>query len=516
MDGYFYLKQESQFDTMESPKKIWDAIELHCRTIAHWQSINAILMWDQETYAPSKAHFDRAEQIALISGNIHRLQTESRYEENLRNFLLFSELPLINKQQAQLLIIDLERKRKLSQQHVEQLSRLSTQALSKWETSREKNDEKPFLKALYPIIELKKAESELIGYNIHPYDTHIQAYEPDISTHQLQQIFQELIPKLTIIDAAVRDAFPLPSKNASFSLDELDQWEISLDLLKSIGFDFNRGRQDRSTHPFTIRNGAHDIRLTTRIDRNHIGEMIWSCLHEGGHGLYEQGLDADLYGFPAGEAASLSVHESQSRLWENAIGRSWPFVCFLAQKIHEYQPQTKAGFTKKDLFFEANRLNNSLIRTQADEIRYHYHIEIRFKIECELLTGSLNTVQLKDAWNEAYMSRFARYPRNLKEGLLQDIHWAHGSFGYFPTYTLGSMLSAQLINQMRIEIQELNILLLKGKFKPIAKWLKEKIYVSGRLRSLNTLCHDICGEQLTANHLLTELNNKYNCSFDNL
>lgn len=501
---------------MESPEKIWDAIAFHCRTIAHWQSISAVLMWDQETYAPTKAHHDRAEQLALIAGKIHRLQTEPGYEENLRNYLVSPEISEINKLQAHLLISDLERKKKLSQKHVEQLSRLSSRALSSWEISRDKNDEKPFLRDLSPLIELKKMESELIGYNSHPYDTHIQDFEPDVTTHQLQHIFQELMPKLAIIDEEARETFPLPSKNADFSLDGLDQWEISLDLLKSIGFDFSRGRQDRSTHPFTIRNGAHDIRLTTKINHNHIGEMIWSCMHEGGHGLYEQGLDADAYGLPAGEAASLSVHESQSRLWENAIGRSWPFVSFLAQRIQEFHPQSKAGFTKKDLFLEANRLNNTLIRTQADEIRYHYHIEIRFNIECELMKGSLNAVQLNDAWNEAYMKRFAEYPRNLKEGLLQDVHWAHGNLGYFPTYSLGSMLAAQLFNQMRNDIQDLNDIIINGKFEPIAKWLKEKIYVSGRLRSLNTLCHDICGEQLTANHLLIQLEHKYNGSYNEL
>lgn len=501
---------------MASPEKIWAAIELHCRTIAHWQSISAVLMWDQETCAPVKAHSDRAEQLALISGNIHRLQTESRYEENLRNYLNSPELPEFHKQQCLLLIKDIDRKKKLSHQHVEQLSRLSSQALSRWEIAREENDAKPFLNALSPLIELKRTESELIGYATHPYDTHIQEFEPDVSTNQLKYIFQELIPKLARLDSEVRGKFHLPSKSADFSMDDSLQWDISLNLLKSIGFDFNRGRQDRSTHPFTIRNGANDIRLTTRINPNHVGEMIWSCMHEGGHGLYEQGLPADEYGLPAGEAASLSVHESQSRLWENNIGRSWPFICFLNQRIQKFQPQSKNGFSKQDLFLEANRLNDSLIRTQADEIRYHYHIDIRFQLECELMKGSLSTEHLVESWNEAYMTRFGEYPKNLKEGLLQDIHWAHGNIGYFPTYSLGSMMAAQLFNRMKSDIPGLSTLLSEGRFTPISNWLKEKIYDKGRLRSLNTLCHDICGEPLNATYLLTQLEDKYTCSIDDL
>ena len=499
---------------MESPSQLWKQIEAKSRVISHWQSINTLLMWDQETYLPLKGNADRSDQLALVSGHLHHLITDGFLEESLVNLEKDEESSTIVKKQAEIWLRDIRRRKKLSQSFVEKLSKKTSLTLASWEESRAENSGKAFNAQFSELIELKKEEAELIGYHFHPYDALLQEYETDFYTSDLRQLFQNLSSKLTALDQKIRPQYPTNSKAASFEWSNKKQWDFSLDLIKRIGFDFKRGRQDISTHPFTIRIGAHDVRMTTRIQDNHIGEMIWSCLHEAGHGIYEQGLNANAYGLPLGEAASLSVHESQSRLWENCIGRGSAFIHFLKKLLDGADSKRWNPLSTLDLFTEANRLNDSLVRTQSDELRYHQHIAIRFELECQLMKGELSVSNLEEAWNESYFRDFGRYPQMLTEGYLQDVHWAHGSIGYFPTYSLGSIMASQLYAQMKQENPNFTHLIEEGNFQFIHAWLGKHVFSSGRLRSLRELCHDICGEPLNSDYLIADLNEKYSLILD--
>lgn len=499
---------------MENRNQLWEKIKAKSRIISNWQSINALLMWDQETYLPVNGHPERADQLALVSGHLHHLITDGFLEESLASLEKDEASSTLIKKQAEIWLKDIRRRKKLSQVFIEKLSKKTSLTLASWEESRTKNSGKAFNAHFSELIELKREEAELIGYQSQPYDALLQEYESDFYADDLRPLFQNLSSKLIQLDQQVRPNYPSSSKAAFFGWSKEKQWSFSLDLIKRVGFDFERGRQDISTHPFTIRNGAHDVRMTTRIQDAHVGEMIWSCLHEAGHGIYEQGLNADAYGLPLGEAASLSVHESQSRLWENCIGRGSAFSEFLKQLFDEADPERWKAVSALDLFIEANRLNDSLVRTQSDELRYHQHIAIRFELECQLMKGELIVSDLEEAWNESYFQHFGRYPHTLSEGYLQDVHWAHGSIGYFPTYSLGSMMAAQLYAQMKRENPNLTALIQEGNFQFVHAWLGKHVFSNGRLRSLRELCHDICGEPLSSDYLISDLDEKYSRILD--
>ncbi len=471
-------------------------------------------MWDQETYIPLKGHPDRAEQLALISGHLHQHLTDNELEENLVALEKHKDSSDLVQRQTEIWLKDIRRRKKLSQKFVKKLSKTSSLTLVAWEKSRTENSGKAFNKKFSELIELKKEEAELIGYTNQPYDALLQEFESDFSTEALDHLFQNLSSKLSKLDQQIRAHYPINSQEVSFGWTSDHQWKFSLNLIQKIGFDFDRGRQDISTHPFTIRNGAHDVRMTTRIEESHIGEMIWSCLHETGHGLYEQGLNANAFGLPLGEAASLSVHESQSRLWENCIGRGPEFIYYLNKLLLEADYERWKAISATDLFIEANRLNSSLVRTQSDELRYHQHIAIRFALECQLIKGDLKVDHLEEAWNENYFLLFKKYPEKLSEGYLQDVHWAHGSIGYFPTYSLGSMLSAQLFAQLKRQNPDWDQRIQSGDFQFIHAWLGKNVFSSGRLRSLRELCHDICGEAFSEEHLISSLREKYSNILD--
>jgi carboxypeptidase Taq len=288
------------------------------------------------------------------------------------------------------------------------------------------------------------------------------------------------------------------------------QWKMGLDVLEKIGFDFEHGRQDISTHPFTITFSPQDVRITTRIDETNLNEMLWSCLHEGGHALYEQGLSYYELGTPISEAASLGIHESQSRFWENHIGRGKSFWSFYYTKLQAFFPEQLSSISEHQFYCAMNEVKPSLIRTSADELTYHMHIIIRYEIEKALIDGSLHVDDLKEKWQELYRNYLGIDVPNDNEGILQDVHWAHGSFGYFPTYTLGSLYAAQINHAMKKEEPQLEYYIAQGDFTFIKKWLKSSIFDKGRLYTSEELCEQMTGEKLNDRYFLEYATDKFN------
>jgi carboxypeptidase Taq len=287
------------------------------------------------------------------------------------------------------------------------------------------------------------------------------------------------------------------------------QWQLGMDILKLMGFDFTSGRQDVSEHPFTISFHPTDVRITTRINENDFSGMLWSCIHEGGHGIYEQGLLPDEYGLPLGEAASLSIHESQSRLWENNIGRSRAFCKLLLARLKDAFPQRFREVSEEVFYKAANIVKPSLIRTEADEVTYHHHVLIRYELEKNLLEGTLKTADLPFYWNQAYKSQLGLDVPDDNQGCLQDVHWSHGSFGYFPTYTLGSLYAVQFFDTYAKSSPGWEDDIAAGNFHPLKNWLSTHIFPYGRYYNSRELCNKCTGESLNTSRFSAYLNEKF-------
>ncbi|MFN6039638.1 MAG: carboxypeptidase M32, partial [Bacteroidota bacterium] len=273
--------------------------------------------------------------------------------------------------------------------------------------------------------------------------------------------------------------------------------------------DFDCGRQDISTHPFTINFSSKDVRVTTRIDEKNLSEMIWSCIHEGGHALYEQGLPEDEYGMPLSEAVSLGIHESQSRLWENNVGRSFSYWKNNFKVLKNYFPEQLNSITSEHFYKACNKVEPSFIRTNADELTYHFHVIIRYEIEKKLISREIKTKDLPAIWNEMYKNYLGLDVKNDKEGVLQDVHWSHGSFGYFPTYSIGSFYAAQFFHKAHEAIPGLEMQIESSNFKELLNWLHHSIHKHGKFYSAQDLCMNITGETLNVDYFMKYVSDKY-------
>jgi carboxypeptidase Taq len=276
-----------------------------------------------------------------------------------------------------------------------------------------------------------------------------------------------------------------------------------------MGYDFEGGRQDVSSHPFTINFSATDVRVTTRVSEETFNEMLWSCIHEGGHALYEQGLPDSEYGLPSGEAISLGIHESQSRLWENNVGRSLAFWEWKFARLKEIFPTQFEGVSAMDFFKAMNKVRSSLIRVNADELTYHFHILIRYELEKGIMEGKLNAIDLPTAWNAKYKEYLGVDVPSDSQGVLQDIHWSHGSIGYFPTYSIGSFYAAQFYAAAEKKIGKLDPKNAEPYLKNLLAWLRENIHQHGKLYSSKELCERISGEPLNSKYFMEYAHKKY-------
>src|ERR1700677_4001078 len=292
------------------------------------------------------------------------------------------------------------------------------------------------------------------------------------------------------------------------------QWDFGIDLLKQMHYDFAAGRQDISAHPFTTSFNPKDVRVTTRIAEDYLKSMIWSCIHEGGHGLYEQGLPDSEYGLPSGEAVSLGIHESQSRLWENMVGRGLPYWKANMKTLHKYFPENLHQIGPEHFYKAANIVTPSFIRTEADELTYHFHILIRYEIEKALMEGKLQVKDLPAYWNARYKEYLGIKVPNDAEGVLQDIHWSHGSIGYFPTYSLGSFYAAQFYATAKKEIKGLENKIENSNMLPLLEWLREKIHKHGKYYSAEELCKKVTGEKLNFNYFMDYAKDKYSALYN--
>ena len=474
----------------------------------------AALGWDQETYMPSGAAGFRAGQLSTLMGISHEMFTGSITQSLLAELKGNKELNDIQKKNIELLDKEYTKQKKYSTEFVEQMSHAVSASFNAWQQAKKENNYSIFAPHLQKLIEFKKRECDILGYEGHPYNALLDLHERKSTVAELDVLFADVRKQLVPFVKQIFAAKQVDNKFFFQHYDKDAQWDFGLGLLQQMGFDFNRGRQDISSHPFTTSLSQDDVRVTTRISENDFSEMIWSCIHEGGHALYEQGLSPEQYGMPMGEAVSLGIHESQSRLWENNVGRSlayWKGNLKHAQNIFPEQLKT---VSPEDFFKGMNRVEPSLIRTNADELTYHFHIMIRYEIEKAIFEDKLKVEELPEYWNAKYKEYLGIEAQDHAQGILQDIHWSHGSFGYFPTYSLGSFYAAQFFEQAKKDIPGLIDQVEEGNFKELLSWLRKNVHVHGKLYTAQELCERITGEKLNFSHFMNYAKNKFGTIYD--
>lgn len=477
--------------------------------ISGLNSINAIISWDQETYMPEYGNEYRAYQQSLLSGMAHELFTRPELGEGIKTCLKNCAPNSIEYRNLELLLEDFERQRKFSTAFVEEMSRAVSNAFQAWSVGKQNNSFSDYAKHLQKLIDLKRKESDILGYQEHPYDAQINLHERGTTTSQLNALFEEVRKELVPFVKTITSGNQVSSDFFFQKFDKKRQWDFGMEMLRDMGYNLSAGRQDESSHPFTISLGPNDIRITTRVSEEDLAEMIWSTVHECGHALYEQGLKKSEFGLPCGEAASLGIHESQSRLWENNVGRSLPFWNYYFPKLQQIFPEQLKQITALDFFKGMNKVESSFIRTSADELTYHFHIMIRFEIEKAIFEGKLKATELPEYWNAKYKEYLGLDVPDYRQGIMQDVHWSHGSFGYFPTYSLGSFYAAQFFRQAESEIPGLEEKIAAGNFVQLLDWLRIKIHQHGRFYTAQELCKQVTGEPLNFSHFMSYAKKKY-------
>ena len=469
----------------------------------------AVLQWDQEVYMPENGADARARQLASLSGISHELSTDPALGSLLDSLQNDQTLDDRQRRNVKESLRNYTDRKKYSTAFVVEMSKTISQSFQAWQSAKKQSDFSVFAPMLKKLVDLKLQECELLGYTGHPYDALLNQYEPGLTTAATEKLFSEVRDQLVPF---VKQIFSKPVPDDSFTnlhYARQPQWDFGIGLLKSMGYDFSSGRQDISSHPFTTNFSSRDVRVTTRINENDLKEMIWSCIHEGGHALYEQGIPESEYGLPSGEYLSLGIHESQSRLWENNVGRSLAYWEHHYPVLQGYFPEQLSGVPLQMMYRSMNKVEPSLIRTNADELTYHFHIMIRFEIEKALMEKKLKVEELPEYWNARYKEYLGIEVESDSKGVLQDVHWSHGSFGYFPTYSIGSFYAAQFMATAVKEIPGLWNDIRSGNTARLLSWLREKIHRHGRLYTAEELCIQVTGEPLRFGHFMQYAKEKY-------
>ncbi len=477
-----------------------------------------VLGWDEQTYLPLAGVEHRSEQLALLAGLTHERATSPRIGELLSELEQSGSLGdaesalAVNVREAR---HSYDRATKLPRALVEEISRTTTLAQSAWVVARKKSDFAEFLPWLEKMIGLKRDQAEAFGYPSGvPYDALLDEFEPGASSREIAAIFAPLRAELVPLVSAIKESSHRPNVallTRRYQLD--DQQRFAEAAARAIGFDFEAGRLDVAAHPFCTGLGPGDCRLTTRYNEHHFPGAFFGVLHEAGHGLYEQGVARAAFGTPMGEAVSLGIHESQSRLWENFVGRSRAFWQHDFPSAQQIFPEVLGDVSLDDWYAAINDVRPSFIRVEADEVTYNLHIMLRFELEQPLISGDLKPADMPAAWNEAFTRSFGMTPPDETHGCLQDIHWSAGLIGYFPTYALGNMYAAQFYDAAQRELGDLPAQFARGEFQPLRDWLRKNIHSRGKQLRAGELVQRVTGQPLSHQALITHLHRKFDALY---
>ncbi|MBK7703343.1 MAG: carboxypeptidase M32 [bacterium] len=457
--------------------------EFYRERMAEIQALNSalsLLSWDQETLMPPRGLSARSTTRAALAGLVHDRATDPALGALLEE-LAGAGLDTTATANVRESLRDHRRAVLVPRDLVTELAETTTLAQQAWVEARSRNEWPLFAPLLGHIVGLKRREAEALGYRDEPYDALLDEFEPGARAADLARIFAEVRTALVpLVEAARRDPADRGEDLLRGDLPVAAQDALGRHILKDLGFDLEGGRLDVSAHPFSTQIAPGDVRLTTHYDAADLQKSLYSTIHEAGHGMYEQGLPAGQIGLPLGEAVSLGVHESQSRLWENQIGRSRAFMSYLLPLLRRHFPGRFDGVAPEQLDRAVNVVRPSAIRIEADEVTYTLHIVLRMELERALLRGEIDVADLPSLWNERMRADLGVTPADDAEGVLQDIHWSFGLFGYFPTYALGNLYAAELHLAAKRALPGLDDDVARGDFLPLLAWLRENIHRRGR------------------------------------
>lgn len=497
----------------EKQQKLLGELYGTMKDIATLRSCESLLDWDERTYMPRNGSEHRGNQMAILAGIVHDKFVSPRNGEILNELVAGG----LNPQDDSLDAANIrELKRvydkviKIPKSLVEELSRTIIMSQGAWQEARAKSDFAMFKPWMEKVVKLKQQQAEAVGYKTTAYDAMLDDFEPGASTETITAVFAGLRDELVSLISRIKESGKGPDTSIIVRNYPVErQAKLGLEAAHAIGFDLNSGRIDITTHPFCTGIGPSDIRITTRYNPNHFPQAFFGILHEAGHGLYEQGLPKDSYGLPVGDSASLGIHESQSRMWENLVGRSRAFWKYFFPKVQAIFPEALSSVTQDQFYKAVNDVRPSFIRVEADEATYNLHILLRFEMESAFFGGDLKIDDIPAIWNEKFKNYFGITPANHADGCLQDVHWSAGLIGYFPTYTLGNLYSAQFFNKAKADISDLEQQIASGNFTGLLGWLRENIHKHGMRYRAEDLVKRVTGKPLLHKPLIDYLNTKY-------
>ena len=489
-----------------------------CGIIRDLEHTAALLDWDQQTFMPVNAEPDRVAQLTTLAGVIHEKQTDPGFarlldqtEAECRDFPPDSVQACLIRRLRR----DFEKQSKVPAALVKQLAEAAAKAHGAWANAREKAQFSLFAPHLERLLDLRRQYAALFAPYESIYDPLLDNFEEGFTAKQLDILFANLRRKLVPLLRRIIDSQP-PAECPKAVYGEKEQLAFTDEVLHAVGYDFTRGRQDQSAHPFTTGFGLNDVRITTRIFPEMPLSALLSSIHECGHALYEQGISRELDRTPLADGASFGFHESQSRLWENLVGRSRAFWEYCFPVFRKYFPEQLKDASAEQIWRAVNHVEATLIRTESDEVTYNLHIMLRYEMEKELLNGTLAVKDAPAAWNAKSMELLGVEPANDAEGILQDIHWSMGEFGYFPTYAIGNLLAAQTWCAAEKQVPDLEEEIAKGNFRPLLDFLRRKVHVLGaRFTPAETLRRSLDATEIVPDHFIRLLEKKYSqiCGF---
>jgi len=494
-------------------------LKTHLADVIHLQHAAGVLGWDQQTYMPPGGAEARAEQLATLSRLAHEMFVAETTGALLEQAAAEVDGAGYDSDEAALVRVvqhDYDLATRVPTKLVEEIARTTTLAHEVWAKARQENDFASFAPMLDKIYDLMRQQAVALGYEDRMYDALLDQYEPGMKTAQVEALFAELREELVPFVAAIferLDAVDDTPVKLNYGIDK--QAEFGLKVIEQLGYDMTRGRQDKAVHPFTTEFSINDVRITTRYQEDWMPAALFGSIHEAGHAMYEQGSDPRLEGTMLAGGTSLGVHESQSRMWENLVGRSRGFWQYFYPDLQKLFPE-QLGAVNLDAFYKAiNAVSRSLIRVEADEVTYNLHIMLRFEMENDLLEGKLAVKDAPDYWNakmESYLG--ITPPDNGKHGVLQDVHWSSGLVGYFPTYSLGNFLSVQYWDKALADVPSIPDDIASGNFATLLDWLRANIHVHGRKYWPTELTERVTGEPIQVRSFMRYLKDKYTPIYD--
>lgn len=478
-------------------------------------SISEFLSWDEHVNLPPESAVQRSEQLAAMAELVHSKAIDPEIGRLLNELekdrgLSFAEQACVRETRRQY-----DRNTKLTADFIAEKSKHQSEAFHAWVKAKESSSFSTFLPFLERTIDFCKQEAQMAGFKSNPYDYWLDKHDPYLTTATVQKLFaslkQELVP---LVKAILDGSTEIDTRWAKGFLAK-EQILFSKEVAAKLGFNFNQGRLDESVHPFCGGNGI-DTRMTTHVKEDNPMFALYSTIHETGHALYEQGLPKEYIGTPLGEHVGMAFHESQSRLWENQVGRSKAFWAYFESRYRELFPQQLAAVSSGDFYLAVNQVAINPIRIDSDEVTYNLHIILRFELEKALFEGSLKVKDLPEAWNEKTKELLGFIPETDAQGVLQDVHWSIGALGYFPSYCIGNMIAAQLWDAAQEQIDGLEDSFAKGNFSILLEWLRKEIHQWGQQYNTQDLVKKVTGKSLSHEALIAYLTSRYAVSADAL